>query len=91
MRANIKEWKSRKQAKKAQQKDEAIQAKKASAQLHSELTIRAKKDQKLIQAQKQSDPSGDVDLVVVEDRDPPLPRNTRGRQIRLPARYQPTI
>ena len=91
IRANMKEWKLRKQAEKQQKKDEALQAKQVSSQLHSELTIRAKKVQKPIQAQKQSDPRGSIDLVVVEDRDPPPPRNTRGRQIRLPQRYQSTI
>ena len=91
IRANMRECKLREQAKKQQKKDEALQAKQASSQLHSELIIRAKKVQKPIQAQKQSDPRGNIDLVVVEDRDPPQPRNTRGRQIRLPQRYQSTI
>ena len=91
IRANIRECKLREQAEKQQKKDEALQAKQASSQLHSELTIRAKKVQKPIQAQKQSDPRGNIDLVVVEDRDPPPPQNTRSRQIRLPQRYQSTI
>ena len=79
IRANIRECKLREQAEKQQKKDKALQAKQASSQLHSELTIRAKKVQKPIQAQKQSDPRGNIDLVVVEDRDPPPPQNTRGR------------
>ena len=87
----MKELKLRKLAEKRQQKDDAIQAKQASQQLHSELIIRAKKVQKPVKAQKQSDPSGDIDLVVVEDRDPPPPVNTHGRQIRLPKRYQATM
>ena len=90
-RANMKELKLRKLAEKRQQKDDAIQAKQASQQLHSELTIRAKKVQKPMQAQNKSNPRGDIDLVVVEDREPPLPVNTHGRQIRLPKRYQATI
>ena len=91
IKANIKELKLCKLAEKRQQKDDAIQAKQASQQLYSELTIRAKKVQKPVKAQKQSDPSGDIDLVVVEDRDPPPPVNTYGRQIRLPKRYQATM
>ena len=91
MRANMKEEKLRKQAEKQQKKDEAIQAKQVSQQLHSELTIRAKKVPKPIKAQKQSDAGGGIDLVVVEDADPPPPRNTHGRQIRLPKRFQPSI
>ena len=79
MRVNIRELKLRKLAKKQQQKDEAIQAKQASRQLHSELTIRAKKVQKPIQAQKQADPRGNTDLVVVKDPDLPLPLNTYGK------------
>ena len=43
IRANIRECKLREQAKKQQKKDEALQAKQASSQLYSELTIRAKK------------------------------------------------
>ena len=39
----MKELKLRKLAEKRQQKDDAIQAKQASQQLYSELTIRAKK------------------------------------------------
>ena len=91
IRANIKEDKLRKQAKKRQQKDEAIQAKQASQQLNSELIVRAKKVPKPIEAQKQSDTGCFVDLVVVEDGDPPIPRNTRGRQIRRPKRYQQSM
>ena len=91
IRANVKEEKLRKLAEKQQKKDEAIQAKQVSQQLYSELTIRAKKVQKPVKAQKQSDPRGGIDLVVVEDVDPPPPLNTHGRQIRLPKRYQPTI
>ena len=91
IRANMRELKLRKLAEKQQQKDKAIQAKQASKQLHSKLTIRAKKVQKPIQAQKQSDPRGNKDLVVVEDAEDPPPLNTRRRQIRLPKRYQPTM
>ena len=85
----MKELKMRRLAEKQQQKDKALQAKQASKQLHSELTVRAKKVQKPIQAQKQSDPRGNKDLVVVEDAEGPLPLNTYRRQIRLPKRYQP--
>ena len=91
IRANIREDKLRKLAEKRQQKDEAIQAKQAGQQLNSELAIRVKKVQKPIQAQKQSDARSSIDLVVVEDTDPPIPLNTYGRQIRLPKRYQPSI
>ena len=87
----MRELKLQKLAEKKQEKDEAIQAKQASQQLHSELTVRAKKVEKPIQAQKQSDPRGKKDLVVVEDAEDPPPLNTRGRQIRLPKRYQPTM
>ena len=91
IKAEMKEEKLRKLAEKQQKKDEAIQAKQVSQQLHSELIIRAKKVQKPIKAQKQSNPSGGIDLVVVEDGDPPPPVNTHRRQIRLPKRYQATI
>ena len=91
MRANMREEKLRKQAEKRQQKDEAIQAKQASSQLQTELAVRVKKVPKPNEASKQSDHRGGIDSVVVEDGDPPVPLNTRGRQIRLPKRYQPTI
>ena len=91
MRANMREEKLRKQAEKWQQKDDALQAKQASSQLHTKLAVRAKKVPKTIQAPKQSDHSGGIDLGVVEDGDPPAPLNTRGRQIRLPKRYQPNV
>ena len=90
-RANLREEKLHKLAEKQQQKDEAIQAKQDSKQLHNELIIRAKKVQNPKQAQKESDPRGSIDLVVVEDTDPTPPQNTYGRQIRLPKRYQPII
>ena len=91
IRAEMRECKKRIQAEKQQKKDEVLQAKQVSSQLHGELIIRAKKVQKPSKALKQSDPGGSIDLVVVEDRDPPPPRNTHGRQIRLPQRYQPNI
>ena len=87
----MREEKLRKQAKKRQQKENALQAKQASSQLHTKLTVRAKKVLKIIQAPKQNDHIGGIDLGVVEDEDPPAPLNTCRRQIHLPKRYQPTI
>lgn len=90
-RAYTKELKLHKQEEKRRQKDEEIQVKQANQQLQKKLVMKSRKVQKPAEPQKKCDNRGNKDVVVVEDEEPPPSLNARGRQIRLPERFRPTM
>ena len=89
LRAKAKEAKELELAEKRRQKANDLQVKQANQQLQNELQSTAKKAKKPASYQKEADlPVIKDTVVVVEEEDPP-PMNSRGRQIRLPHRFQP--
>ena len=73
---------------KRREKEEKLRARQANQQLLVEYETKARKIRKPIEPQKQSKIEGNIDVVVVEDKELLLALNLYGRRIRLPERFQ---